>query len=240
MNTEKLVDEVSTGMVAVKKNHIYIVAAAIAVLLVLIWWGYTKYQDHEDVLHKATVMTEEMASKSNVLQNKFDNINKQNAEMLAAVVKASQLGQVAPVAHFTVMSNSPENATQQVADRINKNDITLPPKALEKTDTTLVLEHKLTAKEKADVDKANENKPPDQKVNDIYGVNVIKSNNYRNWYLGMGIGVHNGDTYIPLSVQRNFSKDSAIEVEAHVSKSASVTGGEIKYKKAVDKLFFFF
>lgn len=54
------------------------------------------------------------------------------------------------------------------------------------------------------------------------------------WETGVGIGVHQGDPYILLGVQRNFNKDSALEAEVHLKpsvKSLEVTGGSLMYKK---------
>ena len=71
-------------------------------------------------------------------------------------------------------------------------------------------------------------------------VDVYKFNNYRKWEWGAGFGVHDGDTYIPISIQRNYSKDKAVEVEAHVDLNGGVSGGEIQYKVKTDKSFFLF
>ena len=54
------------------------------------------------------------------------------------------------------------------------------------------------------------------------------------WEAGVGLGVHNGDPYIPVVIQRNFDKTSAIELEVHVKpsvKDLQVTGGSLMYKK---------
>ena len=54
----------------------------------------------------------------------------------------------------------------------------------------------------------------------------------RNWELGAGLGVHQGDWYVPVSLQRNFNKNRAIEAEVHLNpkEPTKVNGGEIKYK----------
>lgn len=52
----------------------------------------------------------------------------------------------------------------------------------------------------------------------------------KNYEIGIGIGVHDNDVYIPISLQRNFSKDKALECIAHVE-DKGITGGEVLYKK---------
>ena len=52
----------------------------------------------------------------------------------------------------------------------------------------------------------------------------------KNWEVGAGVGCHDGDVYFPVSVQRNFRHDRAVEGVVHLSDSGSVTGGEVLYK----------
>jgi len=106
--------------------------------------------------------------------------------------------------------------TQQVANRINTNDPILPPQALEKTDRTVVV--------------ANMNKTPASN----YDIGGFKVNNYRAWELSIGYGQHGGDRYIPVELQRNFSKDADVSVEYHVGGRQS--GYEVKYTRKTDKL----
>ena len=198
-----------------------------------------RLQTAEDERQKAVVLTEQQAANVNVLQNMLD-LNKQNAAMLAAFVAQAQQGQVQPITNFTVTAATPSEAASQVAEKINSRDPTLPPEALEKTDNTIVSVQKLTDAEKLAAQTANKAKQDTgaATVNEEYGVAVYKNNNYRNWYIGTGVGWHDGKEYAPLSLQRNFSKDAALEWEAHLDKDMRITGGEIKYKRAVNKLLF--
>lgn len=107
----------------------------------------------------------------------------------------------------------PQAATQ-VQERIIKNDATLPPAALEKTDRTVVT--------------------PNTKD---FKVDVYKYNGYRNWEWSAGYGQHGGDRYVPVEVQRNFSKDAAISYEHHFG---GKPGWEVKYTRKTDKLLFLF
>jgi len=189
------------------------------IVLALCVAGYYAWQKHADVaekLQQATVLNEQQAQDKNVLQNKLD-VSKLNAEMLASFIKQAQAGQVQPITNFTIQAPSLPDAAQQVADRINANDPTLPPQALEKTDRTVVV--------------ANTNKTPASN----YDVGVFKVNTYRNWEVSFGVGVHGGDRYIPVELQRNFSKDAAMSVEYHFE--GRKRGFEVKYKLKTDKLF---
>jgi len=54
--------------------------------------------------------------------------------------------------------------------------------------------------------------------------------------------VQGDDKYIPIGLQRNYSKDRAIEAEMHIDPGQfkKVTGGEFKYVIKTDKLFLLF
>jgi len=73
-----------------------------------------------------------------------------------------------------------------------------------------------------------------------YDVAVFKVNNYRNWEWSAGYGMQNGVKYIPIGLQRNYSKDRAIEAEVHIGGLKNVTGWEMKYVVKTDKLFILF
>jgi len=130
------------------------------------------------------------------------------------------VGQVQPVARFTVQASSLPTAMQQVAEKINANDPTLPPQVLEKTDRTVVV--------------PNTNKT----LASNYDVGVFQVNGYRSWEYSIGYGQHGGDRYVPVELQRNFSKDAAVSVEYHFG--GCDTGWEVKYTRKTDKLFSLF
>lgn len=184
--------------------------------------GYSVWQKHIDTeakLRQAIVLTEQQAQDKNVLQNKLD-LSNQNAEMLANFINKAQTGQVQPINQFTVMAPSVQVAAEDVAKRINDKDPSLPPAALEKSDNTIVT--------------TNTNKTPQAN----YDIAVFKNNNYRNWEWSAGYGQHGGDRYIPVELQRNFSKDVAVSYEHHFGGNQS--GWEVKYTRKTDKLFFLF
>ena len=229
-------------MIDIKKmsNKYVLIGIVLLVVVGLLYFAWHKDAEKEAKLQKAIVMSQQDAQDKNVLQNKLD-LSKQNAEMLASFVSRAQVGEVQPVAHFTVEAPSLPQAAEQVADRINGRDPTLPSVVLEKTDNTIVTTENLNEQQQAAARKVNEknvgtDKP---KLNEEYGVGVYKNNNYRNWEWSVGYGQQNGEGYIPVGLQRNYSKDKAIEAEVHLDpgKLKNTTGWEVKYVLKTDKLF---
>lgn len=217
---------------AYKNWRVLLVALALIIILCLIgWFAWQKHADTEAKLQQATVLSQQQATDANVLQNKLKE-SKQNAQMLADFIEKAQSGQVQPVNYFTVTAASPEQAAQQVAERINNNDTTLPPEALEKTDRTVVTSVQAASEQKANIDK--QNAKDGTSINDTYLTQIYKVNNYRNWEWSAGYGQHGGDRYIPVELQRNFSKDVAVSYEHHFAGQQS--GFEVKYTRKTDKL----
>lgn len=55
----------------------------------------------------------------------------------------------------------------------------------------------------------------------------------KNWEVGAGVGIHNGDLYVPVEIQRNYAKDKAMSLEVHLEAEhmkPRVTGWELKHK----------
>ena len=210
----------------------------IVVVLVVGVAGYFAWQNHTnmaDKLAQATVLTAKQATDINTLENKLQ-INKQNAELTVAAIAKAQNGQLQPVTNFIIQATSPDQAAQQVSDKINNNDSSLPPVALEKTDRTIVSSITTTTAQKASIDK--QNTKDGANINDNYLTQVYKINNYRNWEWSAGYGQHGGDRYIPIELQRNYSKDAAVSAEYHYG--GNDTGYEVKYTRKTDKLFLLF
>ena len=75
-----------------------------------------------------------------------------------------------------------------------------------------------------------------------FDVAVFKTNLYRNWDISTGIDTHDGSVYIPVELQRNYSKDHAIAAEIHIKLSGKddskkVNGGEVKWVVKTDNVF---
>lgn len=199
------------------------IAIAIIIVVACVIFAWNRIQHAEEEAQKAKVLTQEQAVSAETLKNEL-NISKQNAEMLAKQIVAAQSGKLQPTITFVQQAPTVEKAAEAVAERINNNDVTLPKGATEKTDRTVVTPQEVTNKDGTK----------------DWQVGVYKYNSYRNWEWSAGIGVHDGETYVPIGLQRNYSKDAAIEAEVHVDKEMSVSGGEIKYVRKTDKLFFLF
>lgn len=160
-----------------------------------------------------TVDTAEKAEDKNVLQNEL-KVNKGNAKAITSAVQRVHTGKTQPNAHYSYKTAAPNNTQEavlkEVTEKVKSKDSTLPPLVLKDTDKTLIAP---SAKENVDVD-------------------IYKINTYRNWELGVGVGVEDGKTYIPLSLQRNYSRNHSIVAELHLSpeKSMSISGGEVQWK----------
>ena len=119
------------------------------------------------------------------------NISQMNAKELQVAYDVMKTKP--PVANFTVNAPSLEVASEQVVEKINKQDATLPPATLEKSDRTAVV-----------------------KNDTEYKVDVLKINLDKTWELSTGLGFHRGDAYIPLGVQRNYAPNKAVAAEVHL------------------------
>ena len=176
---------------ALKQNKWLMVLAVFFLLIgAMLLWFWQRTQQAEEKYRQAVVLQQEQLEQAQEL-GKALHISQMNAKELQAAYDA--LKDKPPVASFTVNAPSLEVAAEQVAERINKQDTTLPSAALEKTDRTAVV--------KNDTD---------------YKVDVLKINLDKAWELSAGLGSHRGDAYIPLGVQRNYAPNKALAAEVHL------------------------
>ena len=176
---------------ALKQNKWLMVLAVFFLLIgAMLLWFWQRTQQAEEKYRQAVVLQQEQLEQAQEL-GKALHISQMNAKELQAAYDA--LKDKPPVASFTVSAPSIEVAAEQVAERINKQDTTLPSAALEKTDRTAVV--------KNDTD---------------YKVDVLKINLDKAWELSAGLGSHRGDAYIPLGVQRNYAPNKALAAEVHL------------------------
>ena len=183
---------------------------AVSLLFVLSLYGCAHFlkEDKQDI-PQSTILTSEDAQNPNVLQNEL-KLNKPNAELAAEQIRDAQHGVKRPQTVYHEVYEPGDSVTHTVQKKLAKNDPTLPPEALAKTDKTVVAE---------------------QPENKDVPVGIYKINNYRNWELGVGTGVHNGKAYIPVSLQRNYKKDRSVVLELHYDlKDNKVNGGEVQWK----------
>lgn len=182
----------------------------ISVLFVLLLYGCAHFMRGDTQEPKEPpVLTAEEATNTNVLQNEL-HMNKPNAELAAEQIRDAQTAAKRSQTVYHEVYESGGSVTHTVQKKLAKNDPTLPPEALAKTDKTVVAE---------------------QPENKDVPVGIYKINNYRNWELGVGMGVHDSKTYIPISLQRNYSKDRSVVLELHYDlKDNKVNGGEVQWK----------
>ena len=176
---------------AFKQNKwMFMLAVFFLLISAMLFWFWQRTQKAEEQYRQAVVLQQEQLEQTHEL-GKALHISQMNAKELQAAYDA--LKDKPPVASFTVSAPSLEVATEQVAERINKLDATLPPAALEKTDRTAVVK--------------NDNE---------YKVDVLKINLDKSWELSTGVGSHQGDVYLPIGLQRNYAPNKAVAAEVHL------------------------
>ena len=154
------------------------------------------------------VMTEKQATDINYLQNET-GMNRQNAESTSRAIMDARMTKKTPVVTYNETYVDDNDLIPKIREKIVTGDYTMPPEALEKTDATIVAP---------------------QSENKEATVGIYKINNYKNWELGVGVGVHDGDIYVPVSVQRNLSRWHSVAAEVHVKPmTTKVNGGEVRY-----------
>ena len=161
--------------------------------------------DNDDVVN----MTPKQAQDENYVQNKLDT-TKDEAKVIVVEVGKAQTNQIPPSTTVTINSTSPQEATKEITERIEKKDPTLPKEAIEDTDKTIVAE---------------------QPENEEYKVGVYKINTYKNWGVGFGIGKVDGTEYIPIAIERQYAhnKSSEFQVNYNIDKH-KIDGGQIMHK----------
>ena len=181
----------------------------LAIILCVLFLNSCKHEDSVEKTQDPIVLTPEEAVNENVLENKLD-MNKSNARETASYIRDAQIGLRRPQTLYNERNEGRGSVVYTVQEKLARNDAALPKEALAKTDATIVAE---------------------QPENKDVPVGIYKINNYRNWELGAGMGIHDGKAYIPVSLQRNYSKNHSIAVELHYDlKDNKVNGGEVQWK----------
>ena len=193
------------------KQGKWMLTLAVFFLLIsaMLFWFWQRTQQAEEKYRQAVVLQQEQMEQAQEL-GKTLHISQMNAKELQAAYDA--LKDKPPVASFTVNAPSLDVAAEQVAERINKQDTTLPPAALEKSDRTAVV-----------------------KNDTAYKVDVLKINLDKAWEISAGVGSHQGDVYLPVGLQRNYSPNKALAAEVHlvpedlVKGKIKASGWEVKH-----------
>ena len=161
--------------------------------------------DNDDVVN----MTPKQAQDENYVQNKLDT-TKDEAKVIVVEVGKAQTNQIPPSTTVTINSTSPQEATKEITERIEKKDPTLPKEAIEDTDKTIVAE---------------------QPENEEYKVGVYKINTYKNWGVGFGIGKVDGTEYIPIAIERQYAHNKSLEFQVNYNiDTHKIDGGQIMHK----------
>ena len=199
-----------TWITVVKKNKwMMVIVVSFLLISAMIFWLWQRTQQAEEKYRQAIVLQQEQLEQTQEL-GKVLHISQMNAKELQAAY--DELKTKPPAASFTVCAPSLEIAATQVAERINKQDATLPPAALEKTDRTAVV-----------------------KNDTAYKVDVLKINLDKFWELSAGVGSHQGDVYLPVGLQRNYAPHKALAAEVHlvpedlVKGKIKASGWEVKH-----------
>lgn len=177
-----------TWIAAFKPNKWLMVL--VVFLCAMLFWFYQRTQQAEEQYRQAVVLRQEQLEQAQEL-GKALHISQMNAKELQATY--DEMKSKLPCVSFTVSAPSLEVAAGNVAERINRQDETLPAAALEKTDRTAVVK--------------NEKE---------YKVDVLKINLDKSWEFSTGVGSHRSDVYIPLGVQRNYAPNKAVAAEVHL------------------------
>lgn len=130
-----------------RKKYLVIIVI-VSVLAVIAGFIYKWKTDKNE---KAKVVYPDKLQNTETIQKTL-NIDKGNAESFRREIQTAQ-----PNVTYYITSPSVESAAEETAERINKNDESLPRLATEKTDRTVVTPN--TEKQKVDVYKINLNKP---------------------------------------------------------------------------------
>ena len=106
---------------------------------------------------------------------------------------------------------------QHYTAKVNGETITVPVETVGTDGTTGVINQEIDLT------------PVVDKAIDL-GYEAGKKNFKKNWEISTGLGVHEGNYYIPVEVQRNYVTDKAVSAEVHFDYSSSeITGCEIKH-----------
>ena len=165
----------------ITRKQIIISVLCVIILVVVGILAYRYHAGTQEALRQAQVMTEEQARDADALRERL-RISEGQAEQLARAVERAQQGKTQPITNVTVTAPTVERAAAQVQERINKNDTSLPPAALEKTDRTVVTEQSENKDYNVGVYKINLDKRRKLKA----GVTQIESRTY--WTAGMQLG----------------------------------------------------
>ena len=125
-----------TNFIKTHKKAVVLSAVLAFILIVLM---YLYLQNKKAVSEPVNAVKIESANiKDNDTLQKDLDVNKQEANDIIYKIDEIEQGKIEPVATTTIKSENLESATNEVVDKINNQDTSLPKEALEKTDKTIV------------------------------------------------------------------------------------------------------
>ena len=181
-----------------EKNRLLLILFLICFFIIGLFFFWEHTNQLEEKYQQAVVLQQEQLGQAQAL-SKALLISQMNAQELQTAYDELKIKPHA--ASFIVSAPALEFAAEQVAERINKQDASLPSAALEKSDRTAVVKN----------DKE-------------YKVDVLKINLDKAWEISSGVGSHKGDAYIPFGVQRNYDKNKGVVAEVHLLPEDLVKG----------------
>ena len=177
-----------------------VILAVVLVVVIAAVAAYISYVNKE--LTQTKTLSAEQATNINALQNKLE-VSEEQAARLADYISKIQVNQKPPVSYITVTAPTVEKAVDNVQERIEKKDPTLPTALLEKTDRTVVAP---------------------QPENEEYKVGVYKINLDKKNRIKAGATYVDDEFYYSLGYERN-----RIELMAHTKDFRSVKGASVVY-----------
>lgn len=128
-----------TNFIKTNKKAV-VLSAVLAFILIGLMCLYLQKEKAVSEPVNAVKIESENIKDNNTLQKDL-NINENEASQIIDKIDEIEQEKVQPVATTTIKSENLETATNEVVDKINKQDTSLPKEALEKTDKTVVTEN---------------------------------------------------------------------------------------------------
>lgn len=179
-------------MVNIIKNILLIVI--IGIISYIAYNLYEQNKELEEKLDRATYVPTEQVTTTKYFEDEMD-MKKDDAKDTVVIIEKAQENKIPPSTSITVQAPTPQQAATIVTEKIQNNDKDLPEEFTEEADKTIVTE---------------------QPKNEDYQVGVYKINNYKNWSAGVGVGTFDGDTYVPVTISRQLSKEKSIDFQINL------------------------
>lgn len=179
-------------MVNIIKNILLIVI--IGIISYIAYNLYEQNKELEEKLDRATYVPTEQVTSTKYFEDEMD-MKKDDAKDTVVIIEKAQENKIPPSTSITVQAPTPQQAATIVTEKIQNNDKDLPEEFTEEADKTIVTE---------------------QPKNEDYQVGVYKINNYKNWSAGVGVGTFDGDTYVPVTISRQLSKEKSIDFQINL------------------------